>query len=101
MKFFTAKFEPGGGHDGLADEVWAYALVNLESGEPGASFPHIRVDIPMAFSSDTTLGEWREQFRARAAEALRAAADAFEASSWQELDQLSRENEHRFDQQGD
>lgn len=96
MKFSTAKFEPGGGFDGLADEVWAYALINIETGEPGASRPSIRVDIPREFSSDTTLGEWRETFRVAAVEALRVAADALEANEWPELHRISIDNEDRY-----
>lgn len=96
MKFSSAHFEPGGGHDGLNDELWPYADITLETDEPGASLPYIRVSIPQAFSSGTTLGELREQFRGRAAEALRVAADALEANEWPEIYRLSAENEDRW-----
>lgn len=96
MKFSSAHFEPGGGHHGHEDEVWAFALIDLETGRPGASRPQVRVYIPREFSSETTLGEWRESFRVLAVEALRAAADALEADEWPELHRQSVENDERY-----
>lgn len=96
MRFSSIRFEPGGGNAGTDDEIWPFIQINLETDEPDASRPQVRVDIPVAFSSETTLGELREQFRGNAVAALRAAADALEANEWPELLRLSAENTDRW-----